>query len=322
MTTPPAAKFFVNHGVVSSRTDMLHLLRPLLKQTVTYRYLRGREVVSHGTGWVERIVVDADESSTYFTPLAISLNIDSFEHLEFETRPDQLLVYTLVQGDERVVVEFAPVGPGAEDDVAVRADASSRSRCATTSRWSCRASRSRTRSSQPGVGPPRDLAAALAAHVRDPQGRRRPDAPSQRLARADDHDDDHEQVRQHLEEERRRAAGLERVVEAEDRRHALDVEDEPRRSPRTGRPRWRPGAGSTGRRSRARWRSSRARATVWSPNQPGRDRERDGRAGQPGQEPADEHVGVARPVDVDALGVGGRRVARRPPAGAGPAASG
>ena len=35
---------------------MLNLLRPLLKQTVTYRYLRGREVVAHGTGWVERIV--------------------------------------------------------------------------------------------------------------------------------------------------------------------------------------------------------------------------------------------------------------------------
>ena len=115
MSTLPAAKFFVNQGVVSSRTDMLHLLRPLLKQTVTYRYLRGREVVSHGTGWVERIVVDDDDASTFFTPLAITLNIDSFEHLEFETRPDQMLVYTLVQGDERVTVEFAPVGPGTDD---------------------------------------------------------------------------------------------------------------------------------------------------------------------------------------------------------------
>ena len=28
------AKFFVNRGIVSSRTDMYHLLRPLLKQTV------------------------------------------------------------------------------------------------------------------------------------------------------------------------------------------------------------------------------------------------------------------------------------------------
>ena len=116
MSTLPAAKFFVNQGVVTSRTDMLHLLRPLLKQTVTYRYQRGREVVSHGTGWVERIVVDAEETSTYFTPLAITLNIDSFEHLEFETRPDQLLVYTLVQGDEQVVVEFAPIGPSADDE--------------------------------------------------------------------------------------------------------------------------------------------------------------------------------------------------------------
>ena len=114
MPTPPA-KFFVNQGVVTSRTDMLHLLRPLLKQTVSYRYQRGRETVAHGTGWVERIVVDADDISTYFTPLAITLNIDSFEHLEFETRPDQLLVYALVQGDERVIVEFAPVGPGSED---------------------------------------------------------------------------------------------------------------------------------------------------------------------------------------------------------------
>ena len=116
MSSLPPAKFFVNQGVVTSRTDMLHLLRPLLKQTVTYRYVRGREVVAHGTGWMERIVVDSDDTSTYFTPLAITLNIDSFEHLEFETRPDQLLVYTLVQGDERVVVEFAPIGPGVDDD--------------------------------------------------------------------------------------------------------------------------------------------------------------------------------------------------------------
>jgi hypothetical protein len=115
VSSPPHAKFFVNQGVVTSRQDMLHLLRPLLKQTVSYRYLRGREVVSHGTGWMERIVVDADDTSTYFTPLAITLNIDSFEHLEFETRPDQLLVYTLVQGDERVIVEFAPIGAGDDD---------------------------------------------------------------------------------------------------------------------------------------------------------------------------------------------------------------
>jgi hypothetical protein len=112
VSSVPPAKFFVNHGLVTSPSDIQHLLRPLLKQTVSYRYFRGRDLVSHGTGWVERIVANEPEISTYFTPIAITLNIDSFEHLEFETRPDQLLVYTLAQGDERIVVEFAPTGPG------------------------------------------------------------------------------------------------------------------------------------------------------------------------------------------------------------------
>jgi hypothetical protein len=113
VSSVPPAKFFVNRGIVSSRTDVYNLLRPLLKQTVTYRYLRGRELVSTGAGWVERIVSDHPEISTYFTPLAICLNIDSFEHLEFETRPDQLLVYRLIQGDESIVLEFAPVSASA-----------------------------------------------------------------------------------------------------------------------------------------------------------------------------------------------------------------
>ena len=119
MSSVLPAKFFVNRGVVASRTDMYNLLRPLLKQTVTYRYLRGRELIAHGAGWVERIVVDNPSVSSYFTPLAVCVNIDSFEHLEFETRPDQLLVYRLVQGDESVVIEFAPVSAIAET-VAVR----------------------------------------------------------------------------------------------------------------------------------------------------------------------------------------------------------
>jgi hypothetical protein len=109
VSSVPSAKFFVNQGVVTSRVDMQNLLRPLLKQTVSYRFLRGRELIAHGSGWVERIVVDDPEMSTYFTPISISLNVDSFEHLEFDTRPDQLLVYSLVQGDERIVIEYAPL---------------------------------------------------------------------------------------------------------------------------------------------------------------------------------------------------------------------
>ena len=121
MSSTPPAKFFVNQGVVSTRADMQNLLRPLIKQTVGYRYFRGGRLVDHGTGWVERVVSDQADVSTYFTPLAITLNIDSFEHLEFETRPDQLLVYTLVQGDERVVLEFAPVASSdAESPLAPR----------------------------------------------------------------------------------------------------------------------------------------------------------------------------------------------------------
>jgi hypothetical protein len=72
--------------------------------------------VAHGSGWVERIVVDDPDTSTYFTPISISLNVDSFEHLEFETRPDQLLVYSLVQGDERIVIEYAPLVTTVDDD--------------------------------------------------------------------------------------------------------------------------------------------------------------------------------------------------------------
>jgi hypothetical protein len=107
---PPVlpAKFFVNRGIVSSRTDMLNVLRPLEKQTVAYRYYRGHELIQHGLGWVERIVANEPETSTFFTPLSICLNVDSFEHLEFDTRPDQLLTYRLVQGDEAVVIDFAP----------------------------------------------------------------------------------------------------------------------------------------------------------------------------------------------------------------------
>ncbi len=112
MSSDFVAKFFVNNGLVSSSSDIHNLLRPLLKQTVTYRYLRAGTVVSHGTGWVERLVIDQPQVSTYFTPLSICINVDSFEHLEFETRPDQLLSYTLVQGDERVVIEFAPMARG------------------------------------------------------------------------------------------------------------------------------------------------------------------------------------------------------------------
>jgi hypothetical protein len=110
----PRARLFINTGVVTSRSDVYNILRPLLKQTVSYTYLRDGRVLGTGTGWVERIVVDQPEVASDFTPLAICLNLDSFDYLQFDTTDQQLLVYSLVVGNERVVIEFAGAGQTAE----------------------------------------------------------------------------------------------------------------------------------------------------------------------------------------------------------------
>ena len=64
-------------------------------------------VAAHLNVHLERIVVDHPEIASYFTPLSICLNLDSFDYLQFDTTSDQLLIYTLVIGEERVVLEFA-----------------------------------------------------------------------------------------------------------------------------------------------------------------------------------------------------------------------
>jgi hypothetical protein len=113
--TDARAKLYINTGVVTNKSDVYNILRPLLKQTVSYTYYRGNQVTSSGTGWVERVVVDHPEVASYFTPLSICLNLDSFDYLQFDTTSDQLLVYTLVIGTERVVLEFA-AGSSHPDD--------------------------------------------------------------------------------------------------------------------------------------------------------------------------------------------------------------
>ncbi len=109
------AKLYINTGVVTNKGDIYNILRPLLKQTVTYTYYRGNQVTSSGTGWVERVVVDHPEIASYFTPLSICLNLDSFDYLQFDTTSEQLLVYTLVIGSERVVLEFAAGGSRSDE---------------------------------------------------------------------------------------------------------------------------------------------------------------------------------------------------------------
>lgn len=122
------AKLYINTGVVTARSDIYNILRPLLKQTVSYTYYRGPKAESRGTGWVERIVVDHPDVASYFTPLSICLNLDSFDYLQFDTTGEQLLVYTLVVGSERVVLEFASAGGAVSvvhaDDDATRATGS------------------------------------------------------------------------------------------------------------------------------------------------------------------------------------------------------
>ena len=48
------AKLYINTGVVTGKNDIYNILRPLLKQTVSYTYYRGSRAESSGTGWVER----------------------------------------------------------------------------------------------------------------------------------------------------------------------------------------------------------------------------------------------------------------------------
>jgi hypothetical protein len=117
------AKLYINTGVVTGKSDIYNILRPLLKQTVSYTYHRGTKVESRGTGWVERIVVDHPDVASYFTPLAICLNLDSFDYLQFDTTSEQLLVYTLVIGNERVVLEFAASGAQRLAELSADADA-------------------------------------------------------------------------------------------------------------------------------------------------------------------------------------------------------
>jgi hypothetical protein len=121
-TPEPRAKLYINTGLVTDKSDIYNILRPLLKQTVTYSYFRGNQVASYGTGWVERLVVDHPEIASYFTPLSICLNLDSFDYLQFDTTSDQLLTYTLVIGSEKVVIEFAQTATeiGLEDEAPLR----------------------------------------------------------------------------------------------------------------------------------------------------------------------------------------------------------
>ena len=115
----PAPGLFVNRGLAVLRADKAAVLRPLLRQTVAYRHLRGGEVVARGVGWVEDVVGDDPGVSSMFTPLTITINVDAFESVQFDLEEPGSLRYTLRTRDESVEIEFR-AGRPIPDEAPVR----------------------------------------------------------------------------------------------------------------------------------------------------------------------------------------------------------
>jgi hypothetical protein len=101
-----APGLFVNRGLVVQRADKANILRPLLRQTVSYRHLREGEQIVRGHGWVEEVLGDDPEVSTIFTPLTITINVDAFDSVEFDLSEPGNLRYVLRSGSDAVEVEF------------------------------------------------------------------------------------------------------------------------------------------------------------------------------------------------------------------------
>ena len=85
------AKLYINTGVVTARSDIYNILRPLLKQTVSYTYYRGTRSSRAGPAGSSGSS-SITPTSPRTSPLAICLNLDSFDYLQFDTTSDQLLV--------------------------------------------------------------------------------------------------------------------------------------------------------------------------------------------------------------------------------------
>ena len=117
VSAEPAARFFVNSGIVSGRMDMHHLLRPLLKQTIPTATTGRATLVTHGAGWVERIVVDQPGVCRSSRPCrSASTSTPGRPRVRHPPGPARS-AYTLVQGDERVTLEFSPRCHGPDEPV-------------------------------------------------------------------------------------------------------------------------------------------------------------------------------------------------------------
>lgn len=106
---------FVNQGLALGRADKANVLRPLLRQTVTYRRLQDGKTIAAGMGWVEEVLGDDPEVSSIFTPLTITINVDAFESVEFDLAEVGRLRYVLRRGDEAIELEYRAGTPVPEE---------------------------------------------------------------------------------------------------------------------------------------------------------------------------------------------------------------
>jgi hypothetical protein len=102
---------FVNRGLAILRADKANVLRPLLRQTVSYRHLHRGELIARGMGWVEEVLGDDPEVSSIFTPLTITINVDAFQSVEFDLSEPGNLRYTLRGGDSVVEIHYTAGAP-------------------------------------------------------------------------------------------------------------------------------------------------------------------------------------------------------------------
>jgi hypothetical protein len=97
---------FVNQGLAIGRADKANVLRPLLRQTVSYRRQQSGVTIASGIGWVEEVLGDDPEVSSIFTPLTITINVDAFDSVQFDLEEVGHLRYVLRRGDEAIELEY------------------------------------------------------------------------------------------------------------------------------------------------------------------------------------------------------------------------
>jgi len=147
MARPTPARFYRETAGSSPREPTsTTCLRPWSSRRSPTATSAGATWSRREPGWVERVVIDEPETSSYFTPLSICLNVDSFRAPRLRDAAGPAHRYTLVEGDERVVLEYAPLPRSGSGEPAARPAGVRHQRL--SSRWSCSPPRTTSRSDE------------------------------------------------------------------------------------------------------------------------------------------------------------------------------